>query len=135
MGRVLSQDHKRRWLRADLQHACLVMYDAEKKQGGVLQRRLLHQMIGRVMAFLRIGDATRQVGCGDYHSAVIDAGGRLRCFGNNATRQCEVPGLLGQVAQVAVGDSHTCAIDASRRLHCFGWNDTRQCDVPAGLGW
>ena len=54
MACVWSLDRTRRWRRADLQRACLVMLDAEKKQGGPG-----HQMIHRIMSLLRLPDGWR----------------------------------------------------------------------------
>jgi len=135
MAYVLSWERNQRCLRADLQHACLVIFDAHKKQPKESDGWPLAQMIDNVLSYLMLPAVVMNpVVARGTRTCVIDASGHLRCFGDNAFGQCDVPAGLGIVTQVAAGGFHTCVIDASGHLRCFGDNAFGQCDVPAGLG-
>eukprot|EP00931_Biecheleriopsis_adriatica_P046173 TRINITY_DN26501_c0_g1_i1.p1 TRINITY_DN26501_c0_g1~~TRINITY_DN26501_c0_g1_i1.p1 ORF type:complete len:176 (-),score=31.61 TRINITY_DN26501_c0_g1_i1:229-756(-) len=137
MACVLSWERKQACLLVDLHHACLVMFNAHKKQAEQPHSWLLAQMIGEVLSYLMIPSAFISpvtLSGGRSHTCVIDATGNLHCFGGNWCGQCDVPAELGIVTQVAAGACHTCVIDATGNLHCFGGNDCGQCGFPAELG-
>ena len=77
--------------------------------------------------------AIRQVAAGDYHTCVLLENGHLRCFGNNAVRQCAVPTQLGVIKHVAAGALHTCALLEDGSVRCFGSDSYGQCSVPTDL--
>eukprot|EP00931_Biecheleriopsis_adriatica_P046175 TRINITY_DN26501_c0_g1_i4.p1 TRINITY_DN26501_c0_g1~~TRINITY_DN26501_c0_g1_i4.p1 ORF type:complete len:179 (-),score=17.60 TRINITY_DN26501_c0_g1_i4:105-641(-) len=143
MACVLSWERKQACLLVDLHHACLVMFNAHKKQAEQPHSWLLAQMIGEVLSYLMIPSAFISpvtLSGGRSHTCVIDATGHLHCFGYNREGQCDVPAQLGMVTQVAAGYLHTCVIRCNRplallwlqprgsmRRSCPAWNGDAGC--------
>merc|ERR1711916_269141 len=74
------------------------------------------------------------VAAGSWHTCLLQASGRLWCFGRNREGQCDVPSNLKGVTVVAAGSRHTCVLQANGEVVCFGDNRAGQCSVPPGLG-
>ncbi len=88
-------------------------------------------------------DAVKQAAPGATHGVALLSDGRVACWGENGSRQCEVPAGLAKVLRVAAcsaqlagryeSGSHTVALLADGRVVCWGENSAGQCDVPADL--
>ena len=131
MACILSVD-KRLWcLRADFTNAVWLLNKAHQTENAA--QFPVAQVLDVVMNFLRLSVVREVVSAGHEHTCVIDASGKLQCFGNNSNGRCDVPDDLGVVVQVSAGGLHTCAVDALGKLQCFGDDIRDQCDVPDDL--
>lgn len=70
------------------------------------------------------------VALGDSHGCAIEAGGRIRCWGDSLRGQLQAPDL--RATQVSAGVDFTCAIAADGGTRCWGDDSYGQLEVPAG---
>lgn len=89
-----------------------------------------------------------QIGAGANHVCGLEAGGAVRCWGNNEYGQlgagsagpgrhrwtAEQVGLPGPAAAIAVGTQHSCALTENGDAHCWGrgWGE-RPRTVPGAV--
>ncbi len=70
------------------------------------------------------------LGLGALHSCGVTTGGELRCWGEGALGQLQVPAGDTWVS-VTAGDWHACATDQQGAVACWGWGDAGQTTAPA----
>ncbi|MBC7710727.1 MAG: Ig-like domain repeat protein [Rhizobacter sp.] len=81
---------------------------------------------------------TQYVAAGSNHTCAINAGGGVRCWGNNYNGQVgdgsttsryspvDVSGIATGAVAVAAGNSHSCALLAGGAVKCWGFNGSGQ---------
>ena len=62
---------------------------------------------------------------------VVRINGNVRCWGDNLTRQLNVP--AGQFNAVAAGEYHDCGLRTDGTVSCWGANSSGEAVAPAGL--
>lgn len=92
---------------------------------------------GKVVNWLEPRDAifehVADISAGFWHYVALLRDGTVRCWGNNASGQCDVPPGLTNVVQVAAAARHTLALRADGTVVGWGFLQSGEPVVPAGL--
>jgi alpha-tubulin suppressor-like RCC1 family protein len=97
---------------------------------------------GRVYAFgpgisgetvVPLGLSATQIASGRYFSAALTTARTVVCWGDNSSRQCEVPAYVQDVVQIEAGSSYCVALLATGAVECWGGNSYGQCMPPIEL--
>ncbi|MEI7655281.1 MAG: hypothetical protein WCJ22_00705, partial [Actinomycetes bacterium] len=74
-----------------------------------------------------------QVSVGTHHTCVLMTDGSVRCWGQNASSQSDVPSSLGQATSIQAGFAHSCAM-VNSDLSCWGqWKSSDGDYAPKDL--
>jgi hypothetical protein len=79
-----------------------------------------------------VEDPVTSLGATAHGGCVVMAGGRLRCWGNNAFGDSESLPPRGPVKQIALEEEHGCAVNADDSLSCWGWNQFGEATRSTG---
>jgi alpha-tubulin suppressor-like RCC1 family protein len=80
-----------------------------------------------------IGNHAVQVAGGSGFSVALKDDGTVVCWGDNSSRQCNVPPGLADVVQLACGAGHVVALKQDGTVVAWGSTADGKCDVPTGL--
>ena len=70
------------------------------------------------------------VAVGRKHTCGLQAGGAIRCWGDNRFGQTDAP--EGQFKAISAGKEYTCGLQAGGAIQCWGDNRFGQTDAPEG---
>ena len=77
--------------------------------------------------------AVRAVAGGGDHVVALTESGQVRCWGNNANGQSDVPSDLGAVVQITGNYNTSLSLDASGIVRAWGDNTFGQRNIPANI--
>ena len=74
------------------------------------------------------------VAAGAWHNLGLGADGTASAWGDNSSRQCDVPSTLADALAIAAGGYHNLALRANGSVVSWGADDYGQTNEPPGLG-
>ena len=75
----------------------------------------------------------QSISAGDNHSLALKEDGTVVAWGDNTSKQSDVPNRLKGVVSISAGGFHSLALKEDGTVVAWGYNVSGQSDVPSGL--